>query len=434
MLTRFKIDKRLVFEALLIVALLAVAGLARYAGRREWTADMRIFVVWYQKLQASGGWSGLGEEIGNYNAPFLYLLQFSSVLPGAVIFKIKMVYTAFDVLLGFFTYKLVDLRWGRRAGIAGALLMVLLPTVVINASFYGQMDAMWASFAVGGVYFLIRRRPWLGVAFCTVALAFKPQGIFIFPLLGVLVVLGVLRLRHLLIAPAVWVLLDLPALLLGRDPWELFTIYSLGRQSVNVPALTQNAPSVFVFFPISTRIDSVRPLGYVFTAALVLGLTYVLLVRRVRMTATQIVTVGALFAILVPFFLPGMHERYFFLADVLTVLLAIYRPRLWYVPILVQAGSLLAYEPFLFGPSARQIDKMIPATLMLVALIATAYTLLREACDETGTFTEPATAERAEPERMPAGSAAPVTPRPRTAPGTAGLPGTVEEPLTSTRL
>ena len=73
-----------------------------------------------------------------------------------------------------------------------------------------------------------------------------------------------------------------------------------------------------------------------------------------------------------------MHERYFYLADVLAVVLAFHRPRLWYVPLLVQAASLLSYGPFLFGRDAPLIDPMILGTLMLAALVACAYHLVRE--------------------------------------------------------
>ncbi|GAA2670942.1 hypothetical protein [Actinoplanes palleronii] len=376
---RNRLDRRLTSEALLVLALIAVAVLARYAGRHEQTEDLRIFTAWYQKLMAAGGFEGLGKEIGNYNAPFLYLLWASSLLPGSILIKIKLVWTAFDVLLAFFTYRLVALRWGARAGVTGALIMVLLPTVVINASFYGQMDAMWASFALGGVYFLVRDKPWWGVVFCTVALAFKPQGIFIFPLLALLVLAGSMKVLPLVAAPITWVLLDLPAILLGRDPVELLTIYDPARQSVHVPALTSNAPSVWTFFPFTARIETVRTLAYLFTAALVLGLIHLLVARRVKMDATRIVTAAAVFAILVPFLMPGMHERYFYLADVLTLLLAIYRPRLWYVPMLVQASSLLMYQPFLFGRNDKIIDPMIPAAFMLAALIVAVHTLVTDA-------------------------------------------------------
>jgi hypothetical protein len=40
----------------------------------------------------------------------------------------------------------------------------------------------------------------------------------------------------------------------------------------------------------------------------VVGVIYVLVARRLEMTAERIVLAGALFAILVPFALPGMHD------------------------------------------------------------------------------------------------------------------------------
>jgi hypothetical protein len=91
-----------------------------------------------------------------------------------------------------------------------------------------------------------------------------------------------------------------------------------------------------------------------------------------------VVTAAATFTILMPYTLPGMHERYFYLADVLTVVLAFYRPLLWYVPLLVQGSSLLSYAPFLFGRNERLIDPMILGALMLGALVVTTYSLLRD--------------------------------------------------------
>ncbi len=59
---------------------------------------------------------------------------------------------------------------------------------------------------------------------------------------------------------------------------------------------------------------------------------------------------GATFlALATPFFMPGMHERYFFLADLLSLVLAFYLPKLWYVPVLVQTSSFLSYLPFMYG-------------------------------------------------------------------------------------
>jgi Gpi18-like mannosyltransferase len=362
-------------EILLLAALALLAVLVRLAGRHEVTEDMRIFSAWSDQLRAAGGWRGLDQEIGNYNAPFLYLLALTLYLPGATLIKIKLVWVVFDVVLAYFTYRIVQLRRpGWRVPAIATLIMLFLPTVVFNASFYGQTDAMWAAFALGGVYYLLRDKPWWAVSMCTVALAFKPQGIFIFPLLGLLVLLGRLPWRSLLAVPAVYLALDLPAILLGRDPIELLTLYDPGRQAVHAPGLTSNAPSVYAYLPVSTRIESLRSIGYVLTAALILGIYYVFVVRRARPDRDQIVTAATVFAILMPFFLPGMHERYFFLADVLALVLAFYRPRLWPVPLLVQAASFLAYQPFLFGRGKENLPLL--ATLMLAALVISTYVLV----------------------------------------------------------
>jgi Gpi18-like mannosyltransferase len=369
-------------ELFLVVCLLAAAFAARYVGRSEMTRDMQIFFTWHDQLEQAGGWRGLGESIGNYNAPYMYLLWFASVLPLPLLIAVKLVYAVFDLLLAFFVFRLVEMRRGRRAGIAAALITILLPTVVINASIWGQIDSIWASFAVGGVWMLARGRGWWGVTLCTLSLAFKPHGIFIFALVALLVLAGRLRARTLLTVPAVWLALSLPALLLGRSPGELFTIYSLDRQSRIIDELTDRAPSVFAFLEGTRRLDTARHLGYVLTAALVLGIFLVVIARRARLDETRIVTVAALFAILIPFGLPGMHERYFYLADVLTVALVFYLPRLWFVPLLVQAASLGAYTYFLFGQTPQQLDLKALAALMLAALIAVGHTLIRDVLRE----------------------------------------------------
>jgi Gpi18-like mannosyltransferase len=235
---------------------------------------------------------------------------------------------------------------------------------------------MWAAFALGGVYHLLRDKPWHGVALCGVAFAVKPQGVFIFPLLLLLALAGRIRWRTLLAAPAVYLALDAPAILFGRDPIELLTVYAMSRQARNVPTLSMRAPSVYAFLPPGTRSDSLRAVGYVFAAAAVLAVCYLLIARAVELTRERTVTMAALFALLVPFLLPGMHERYFFLADVTTLVLAVYKPRLWYVPLLVQAGSLISYESYLFG---RVMPQTVPATLMLVALVVLGHHVVRDA-------------------------------------------------------
>jgi Gpi18-like mannosyltransferase len=347
-------------EAVLIAALFAVAVAVRWAGRHEMTYDMLVFLRWYRQLQETGGVHGLKNQVGNYNAPYLYLLVLTTYLPGNAMLKIKVLYTAFDALLAFFTYKIVALGFPGRRPIGAALVVLLLPTVVVNASFWGQIDSMWASFALGAVYFTLRGRGWWAVSMWAAGFALKPQAIFLLPFLLVAILIGRLRWRTLLAAPVVYLLLDLPAILLGRNPIELLTLYEPSRQAAYTPTgLSVHAPSIFAFLPQSAmtdpfysateRVATLTTMGYAFTAAVVLGVCYLLRARRPDLTVPQLLTVAAFFAVQVPYTLPGMHERYFYLGDVLTVVLACYRPRLWYVAVLVQVASLGAYTVPLFG-------------------------------------------------------------------------------------
>jgi Gpi18-like mannosyltransferase len=387
-------------ESFLLIALFALALLVRWAGLHESTWDMRTFTQWYHQLVAGGRIRALDKEIGNYNAPFLYLMVIATYLPGAVAIKLKAIFMLFDLLLAYFTYKIVAVRWpGSRLPVFAALVMLFLPTVAVNASFYGQMDSMWASTALGGVYFLIRDRPWLAVAMCTLAVAFKPQGIFILPILLLAVLAGRLKWYTLLAAPVLFVLLDLPAILIGRDPVELLTLYDPARQAKWTAQLSASAPSIWAYFPVTVRLETLQNLGYLFTAALILGVCYVVVARKVPLTPTVIVTSAALFVIQMPFTMTGMHERYFFLGDVLSLVVAFYRPRLWFVPILVQVASLLSYEPFLFGGFKHGpfVPMAVLATLMGAALVTLYYTLARDVLATPAVAPGPAAAEEPAP-------------------------------------
>ena len=55
------------------------------------------------------------------------------------------------------------------------------------------------------------------------------------------------------------------------------------------------------------------------------------------------------------FFLPNMHERYVYLADVIAILYGFYGPRWFFSPIVVQLASLLSYAPYLLEAEVIQL-------------------------------------------------------------------------------
>jgi hypothetical protein len=46
-----------------------------------------------------------------------------------------------------------------------------------------------------------------------------------------------------------------------------------------------------------------------------------------------------------------MHQRYFYPQDLLSLVIVFFQPELWFLPIISQIVSVLAYGPFLFNKS-----------------------------------------------------------------------------------
>lgn len=339
--------------------------------------DYQAFVArWYDFISANGGFSALRYQFADYNVPYLYLLAILTYLPVPALTGVKVISVLFDLVLAFYAYKLVALKYPRGwLPFLAAVAVSLLPTVVTNGALWAQCDSIYAAFGLGGVYYLVRSKPWHACVFFGLALAFKLQTVFLFPLLLLLVLVRKVPWPGLLVVPGVVLVLDGPALLAGASPGQLLSVYT--DQAGEYTALTLNAPNIYQFLNVTTGADLIRAAGVLFTGTLALIIVFAVLAGRMPVTVPRVVLLATVFAILVPFFLPAMHERYFYLADVLSVVAAFYFPRrLWPVPLLVQFASFLSYTPFLFGRSA--VDLRWLALAMLAALILVTRELLLE--------------------------------------------------------
>jgi Gpi18-like mannosyltransferase len=349
---------------------------------------------WYWHIVSHGGFHALADpSFSDYNVPYLYLLAALTYLPLPSLVGIKCVSMLFDLAMAYYTFRIVSLfrpthRW---PAFGAAAVVLFLPTVVTNSAWWGQCDAVFAAFLVGGTYHVLRHRPWWACAFFGIALAFKFQAVFLFPFLLVLVLVGRVPWRCLLAVPAAYLVLDVPALALGADPGRLLTVYA--RQTDTYHLLTIYAPSVYQFLSVPGNPDPVRSAG-VLVAGVLVSLLMGLAVRSLRhgrrgvpdsglrapgLTDTRIVLLATCSAIVVPFLLPSMHERYFYVADVFTVLAAFLRPRqLWYVPVLVQLASFGSYLACVAPRVAPYLSMPAHGVLMLLAMMALLRTTVHE--------------------------------------------------------
>jgi Gpi18-like mannosyltransferase len=336
--------------AVLVAVSAVVAVAARVAVADVESFDYVIFLrPWYDELRAGGPAALADPSFADYNVPYLYLLLGLTALPVDPLHGIKAVSFLGDVAIAVAAHRIVAVRGGRWAPAVTASVLLLLPTVVTNSGYWGQSDALYTAPALWAVWALLHRRPWTACALLGLALAVKLQAVFLLPALLVLVLLRVVPWRCLLAVPAVVLLLDVPALLLGAPPAQLLTVYL--RQAGQYPDLTLNAPNLYQLLPLP---DAARPAAIALTGLVVAAGTWWVVRRRPTTDATPVVLLMTTSALVVPYLLPGMHERYFYPADVLTVVAVAFGAP-WWAAVLTQVASFGSYLVVL-GPTAGSED------------------------------------------------------------------------------
>lgn len=325
---------------------------------------------WYNTIRAEG-FAAFGHDFSNYNLPYLYLLYFVvRLLPGVpAVIAVKVPSLVADFISAWLVFRIVRTRYRSVLVPALAAFCVLItPTVVLNSAFWGQADAVYTSVLLGCMYCILLKRDALAMALFGLALAFKAQSLFLLPLIGALVLRGEVRWRVLLWIPAVFLALLIPAWAAGRSPMDLLLIYP--SQAGQYEQLTMHAPSALAWIP-----DTGRYFAYFNAAALMLAAAAALAFvwasyhGQPDLSPSLLLELALISVLLMPFCLPRMHERYFFMADVLSVILPFFIPSLFFVPVIMITISFFAYQPTLFGSEPVSMGILALGVLILLVLL-----------------------------------------------------------------
>ena len=351
-----------VLYALLLCALCAAAMLARVSFLERSSGDYDIYLAdWLQKLAGGSFGEGMRQNIGEYNVLYQYILFIITRLPVPSLYAVKAVSFIGDAFLAGAAAELARKDGEKNAAAFG--LALLLPTLVLNGGMFAQCDSLYAACALWGLALALDHRP-AGAAACfALSLAFKLQAVFLLPIVAVLWADRKLRLSDALVFLGTLALTALPALLGGKSVGALLSIYT--AQTGLYTGLTYNAPSFFALMD-TTGLD-VYAYGN-FGMALAFGACALLVAcgvkRAGRLTREGYLRLALLLPLAIVFFLPRMHERYFYLADILSAVLAAKNKKAAPICALVALASLGSYWETVLPLSAC-------ALMMLAALILT---------------------------------------------------------------
>ena len=394
-----------VMRGLALVLSLAALAMAWFWITRS-NSDFGVFLLpWYQAILAEGRLAALHGGFSDYTPPYIYVLVLCTLTDGwlSPIVAVKlcsMLWTLFGATQVHGICRAVGRS--REFSLLAAVIFATLPEISLNSIVWGQSDVVYVSFLLAFLHALLRgRRGWAMVMF-GIALAFKPLAAVVAPFVAYLLLRDLpvpgraLRaLRDAMLVPLTYAAMMLPAVLAGRPLRELFTFYAsqygehpllsmaapnpwlIVQQLVAYPAdfrepplLSRLAPDTFLWLQAVLPQHDGMILAGVALALLACGaLLLSFLTCRGRPGAAQLVTMLALAALLVPYFAPRMHERYFIAAGVLTYVLALLRPGLWPAALCMQAAAVLTYTRFLFDIPKLPILGVFLATAALLLLL-----------------------------------------------------------------
>ena len=317
------------------------------------TGDYNSFLsIWFAHIKENGGFLALGKPIprADYSPAYYYILAFLTYFPFEPVHLIKTASCVFDIFLATgATLCAWEITKNKKVAVLAYAVVSLLPTVFLNSGAWGQCDAIYVSFAIFSVYFLLKKKHFTAMIFYGLSFSFKLQAIFFAPVLAVLWFKRKIPRTSPLIIVGVYFLTCVPMWILGRDLGDLLKVY-FNQTGTYSSRLVLNAPSLLALVGTLSKgwVEKLSPAFVILAVAVTIVVMYVY--GHTDLNRDTFVDFGLLFALGVPYLLPHMHERYFYMADILAIVYVVLHKKRWYTAVLTQFCSFYVVTEYLFQP------------------------------------------------------------------------------------
>lgn len=317
------------------------------------SGDYTMFLSkWCEYLKSNGGFKAIVSIEADYNVVYLYFLAFFTYLPVKYLYSIKILSIIFDFVMALGAYLITyefykddeNVKVYQTLSFAAVLFM---PTVILNSSFWAQCDSIYAAFVVFSLYFMLKKKYNTSFILYAVAITFKLQAIFLLPVYGLLY----LKNKEFSIFKFLWIpivnfLLYIPAIILGKPISSVFDAYFTQVNNYDYK-IVFGYPNIYNFFPLDA-VYLIKP-GIIFTMCLLAVVALIVLYTRKKINNEDIIELSIGIIFLVTYFLPKMHERYAFVAEVLVVIYFIISKKNQNATMIAMLVALATYGAGLMG-------------------------------------------------------------------------------------
>lgn len=352
---------------------------------RDWTG---YFELWLGEL-GKKGIGALAESFYDYAPAYMYLLLIAAQFGGKSMIAMKLLSVFFDLVLaaaaGLIVY---EIRRKESYAMVAFSVVWMAPTVISNSSMWGQCDAVYCSFLLLTVLFLIKGRSRTAMIFYGIAFAFKLQALFWFPVILLLWLYKKIKTVDFIWIPAAYILSILPAWIAGRPLGELVGIY-FAQTGIDINRLSMKYPNIYYIIGELNLPEWYRSTGILYAVGVILLFMVVLIYKlmRTRLTPELLLLICYSQGALALYFLPQMHERYGYFIEVVAVILGILNLKLFWVPVVHILITFITYSYYYNFDKPKNIPIYVLSLVMLGLTLFMVYQTVNykkreEICDE----------------------------------------------------
>ena len=356
-------------DVLLIITVTVLSVLIRFHVKHVVTGDWTAWWdLWFAELY-EGGFKAVAGNWYDYTPPFVYLLWVITILPINCMTGFKLMMSGFDFMAAIVAYLIIyEISKNRTKAVITYAIFMLSPIFIVNSTLWAQCDMLPMFWVLLCVYFFIKERPSLAMFFFGVAFAFKLQPLWLAPMLVILWVNKRVDLKHFLWLPVCYFIGIVPAWIAGRPLSELLTIY-ISQTEAEPWSLVLKYSNLYYLIGEDGFIEQYHTAGVLLALGVFMIVLYYIGRKKLKITSEFILLLGAFVGLLAPFFLPQMHERYSFFAEVLLILYVILKPKKFYLPVFQSLTSFMGYSIFLAKDWELPIQYMPFITLAVLFVV-----------------------------------------------------------------
>lgn len=319
---------------------------------------------WMDYIVAHNSFSAFGEKFFDYSPAYVYILWLGTYLNFNHILWIKGISIFFDLVAASTIAKIVHLK-SPKLWKYSFIATLMFPSVIFNGSMWGQCDVVYSTFALISLLGILTKKYFRSFFFYAIAITFKFQAVFFAPIFWFLFLFKNIKAKGLIALSGLITLVYggsiLPAYIVGRPLLDevdknngLLTIY-LNQGKVYGGIVMGSIPNLYQWVD-NNKYEYFYPAGIVITLIIIGILSLIFVKSKVSNIANEtIIRISFLTTLMMPFFLPKMHERYMFLAELMCLVYVFWFPKRFWIGILTGLISYSIYIRHIIGGSVPQL-------------------------------------------------------------------------------